>query len=173
MKKCPKCGKMNFSNVSICSDCKENLESVRVPIDNQPSQQRGMHWFWAWLIMQGISYATDTILVNIYQGIDPIELLGNFSTYICILMLCKLLTTYLAIFIWIRLTFRRYFYAGPWSFFTYLWNITTPFLLLMQFNTVLLKVNMHSIALWVITLLGILVGVIGFTIYKKVLEKQL
>jgi hypothetical protein len=176
MKKCPKCRKMNFSNVSFCTDCGENLEFVQGGTDNQP-YQFGMHWFWAWLIMQGISLASgfliNFILSKIFSGMSPNDLKASLSTYVCIEMVCRILLTYLSIFIWIRLTFRRYFYAGPWTFFTYLWNITTLILMLMEFNKILSQHNMQLITIWVITLLGILFGVIGFHVYKKKLKEQL
>jgi hypothetical protein len=177
MKKCPKCGKINFSNVSFCSDCGENLEMVPAQNDYQPDRNLGMHWFWAWLIMQGIAlaggYLIGTIITGVLNGMNPFELLSKLSTYACIEMICRILMTYLAIFVWIRLTFKRYFHAGPWNFFTYLWNITTPLYMMVQFNNVLSQINMQINELWIITILGILVGVIGFSIYKKKLGEQL
>ncbi len=177
MKKCPKCGKMNFSNTSFCSDCGDNLEFVHADNDSLPSQHFGMHWFFAWLIMQGSGWLGGLLINSILEGIlsnmSISDLRSSLPAITNIAMILQILLTYVVIFIWIRLTFKRYFYAGPWNFFTYLWFVSTPFLMMIEFGNALSGINMSMVLPWIITILGILTGIIGFTVYKKKLEDQL
>lgn len=116
MKKCPKCGKKNFSNVSFCSECNEGLADVPDLVDAQPVPPAGMHWFPAFLIMAGIRWVGGMIIGAMLAG----------SSAFTAGFIGELFISYIGLYAWLRLTGERYFRSGAWVFFTYLWYILNP-----------------------------------------------
>jgi hypothetical protein len=193
MIKCKKCGADNFSNETVCSICHSELEkpneaeSYNNNSNNQPSSE-GMHWFFAWLIMQGIVYAGGWILSQmillpyIKNNVSKImQTGGRASAFNWILGISNIeyivivLMSAGAVVLWIKLTNKRYFGAGAWRFFTYLWFIVTPLYSLWQEHNAIIQVAQAwgissagiTPVMWIACIGIILGGVLGFRRYQK------
>ena len=111
---------MNPSDASSCAECHENLLQESDLAIIQSASKEGTHWFWAFLVMVCISWLGRQLCLALFAS-------NPYRPSFIALFIAELIVLYISLFVWLRLTARRYIRAGIWTFFSYLWYIVGPF----------------------------------------------
>ena len=178
MNACPNCGRDNPLNATVCMECGEVFQRAESDIIFAiPPKKAGMHWVWAFLIMNiariGADYLITMILYAFMESKSAFFIYAHALEMMNIDFTVKLAVYFLSILLWISLTTRRYLHSAVWSTFVYIWIIFNPLLSISQYKADVEQLGFQPNYVVFAGVASMAAGVIVFLQYQKKLEKML